>query len=214
MILCEKLSKKFGETFALRDLSFCAEGKIAVFGFNGAGKSTLSKIFAGILKPSSGKIEIFGMKPSESPELRRKIGLVTHNPMLYRELTVKENLEFYAKLYRVKDWRNVLESLRLSDKLNSRVSELSKGFVQRVAIARALLIKPKVLILDEALSGLDLESRREVLRMVKDFNGILVFSTHNFEDAQFCQTFIVLEKGKLAYFGESYEKALRALSAI
>ncbi|MDI9642423.1 MAG: ABC transporter ATP-binding protein [Archaeoglobaceae archaeon] len=212
MILCEGLSKRFGYNFALRDVSFRSEGKIAIFGFNGAGKSTLAKILAGVLKPSSGRVEIFGMEPRKSPGLRGEIGLVTHNPMLYRELTVKENLEFYAKLYRAKDWKSVVEDLKLSEKLGSRVLELSKGFIQRVAIARALLAKPRVLILDEALSGLDVESKEEVLRIIQNFNGTLVFSTHNFEDAKFCDNFLVLDRGKLSYFGENYEEALRVLS--
>ncbi|MEM2726947.1 MAG: ABC transporter ATP-binding protein [Archaeoglobaceae archaeon] len=212
MIICDKLSKRFGENFALRSVSFSAEGKIAVFGYNGAGKSTLAKILAGILKPTSGRLEIFGHNPNRSADLRRKIGVVTHNPMLYKELTVKENLEFFAKLYKVKNWERVVQSLNLEDKLNSRVSELSRGFTQRVAIARALLPKPKVLIFDEVLSGLDLESKEAVLSLMQEFSGILVFSTHNFEDAEFCDNFLVLDSGRLIYFGESYEKAIHSLS--
>lgn len=210
MINCEKLSKRFGENFALRDISFCAEGKIAVFGHNGAGKSTLAKILAGILKPTSGRVEIFGLEPAKSPELRRQIGVVTHNPMLYRELTVKENLDFYAKIYGAKDW-GIVRDLMLEKKLNSRVSDLSKGFIQRVAIARALLAKPKLLIFDEALSGLDAESCEVVLRILHEFDGTLIFSTHQFNDAEFCDLFIVLKSGRLIYFGESYEKAVRSL---
>lgn len=211
MILCDKLSKRFGENYALREISFSAEGKIAVFGFNGAGKSTLARILAGILKPTSGRVEIFGLEPSKSPELRRKIGIVSHNPMLYRELTVRENLEFYSRLYEIKDWEEMANLMGLKEKLRSRVSELSRGFIQRVAIARALLPKPKILILDEALSGLDAESREVALQLIQEFNGILVFFTHQFEDAEFCDNFLVLREGKLTYFGESYEKALRAL---
>ncbi|MCS7144539.1 MAG: ABC transporter ATP-binding protein [Archaeoglobaceae archaeon] len=212
MIVCDKLSKRFGEIFALRELTFSAEGKIAIFGFNGAGKSTLAKILAGIIKPSYGRVEIFGLDPVKNAELRRKIGIVTHNPMLYKELTVKENLEFFAKLYQAKDWKEVLQNLKLEEKLNSRISELSKGFAQRVAIARALLPKPKVLILDEALTGLDAESREVALSIMQEFNGILVFSTHQFEDAEFCDNFLVLDNGRLIYFGESYEKAINSLS--
>ncbi|MCQ4152768.1 MAG: ABC transporter ATP-binding protein [Archaeoglobi archaeon] len=212
MIVCQKLSKRFGENFALREISFSADGKIAVFGHNGAGKSTLVKILAGILKPSSGKVEIFGLEPRKSSNLRRRIGVVTHNPMLYRELTVRENLEFYSKIYQAGNW-GIVCSLGLREKLNFRISELSEGFVQRVAIARALMINPKLLILDEALSGLDAESREVVLRIMQEFDGILVFSTHQFEDAEFCDSFIVLERGRLVYFGESYEKAVRSLSA-
>ncbi len=212
MIVCEKLSKRFGENFALREVSFSAEGKIAVFGYNGAGKSTLAKILAGILKPTSGRVEVFGVEPSRDEEVRRVIGVVTHNPMLYRELTVKENLEFYSKIYNAKDWE-VVRKLKLEEKLNSRVSELSKGFIQRVAIARALIIKPKLLILDEALSGLDAESREVVHRIMQEFKGSIVYSTHNFEDAEFCNDFLVLENGRLKYFGESYERAVRSLSA-
>lgn len=212
MIKCEKLSKRFGENFALREISFNAEGKIAVFGYNGAGKSTLAKILAGILKPTFGRVEIFGLEPSKSPELRRKIGIVTHNPMLYRELTVKENLDFYAKIYGVRDWE-VVRDLMLEEKLNSRVSDLSKGFIQRVAVARALLAKPEILIFDEALSGLDAEISKVVLSILQEFDGTLIFSTHQFKTAEFCDVFLVLKSGRLIYFGESYEKAVLALSA-
>lgn len=212
MIICQNLSKKFGDNFALREISFSAEGKIGLFGYNGAGKSTLVKIIAGILKPTSGKIEIFGLEPSKSPELRRRIGVVTHNSMLYRELTVMENLKFYAKLYNSGDWRDVAKKLRLDEILNYRVSELSKGFTQRVAIARALICDPRILILDEAFSGLDIDSREILVRVIQEFNGLLVFSTHNFEDAEFCDNFLVLENGRLKYFGDSYEKAIESLS--
>ncbi|MCX8172362.1 MAG: ABC transporter ATP-binding protein [Archaeoglobaceae archaeon] len=214
MIVCEKVSKKFGEKFAIRDLSFTADGKIAVLGFNGAGKSTLAKIIAGILKPTSGKVKIFGLDPVKSPELRKKIGIVTHNPMLYRELTVRENLEFYAKVYQSGNWIEVVNRLKLEDVLNLRVSELSRGFVQRVAIARALIPRPRILIMDEVLSGLDLESRNATLNLMQEFNGILVFSTHNLHDVEFCDSFLVLENGEMVYFGNSYEKAIRSLSAV
>jgi len=212
LIVCENLSKRFGDSFALREITFSAEGKIAVFGYNGAGKSTLAKILAGILKPTSGKVKIFGLEPNKSPELRRKIGVVTHNPMLYKELTVKENLEFYAKLYGTGDF-GIVKTLKLEDKLDARVSDLSKGYIQRVAIARALLAKPKLLILDEALSGLDVESRELLLRLMSEFGGTLVFSTHHFEEAEFCDVFLVLKSGRLIYFGESYEEAIDSLSA-
>lgn len=214
MIICDKLSKRYGDIFALKELSFSAEGKIAVFGFNGAGKSTLAKILAGIIKPTSGRVEIFGLDPIKNPDLRRKIGIVTHNPMLYKDLTVKENLEFFAKLYQAEDWKEILHNLKIKEKLNSKVMELSRGFIQRVAIARAFLSKPKLLILDEALTGLDEESREIVLSIIQEFSGILVFSTHQFEDAEFCDNFLVLDNGKLIYFGESYEKAINSLSAL
>ncbi|MEM1578514.1 MAG: ABC transporter ATP-binding protein [Archaeoglobaceae archaeon] len=207
MIICEKISKRFGEKFALRNVTLEFNKSLAVLGFNGAGKSTLAKIIAGILKPNSGRITVFGRDPSKFVEIRRKIGIVTHNPMLYRELTVKENLKFFAKVYGVKNWDWVIDALGIEDKLNSMVSELSRGYLQRIAIARAFMIKPKLLILDEPFSALDVEGKEIVWKLLKNFDGLIFFSTHNFADVSFCEKFAVLEKGELIYFGENYDEA-------
>lgn len=207
MIICERVSKRFGKKSALRNITLEFNRSVAVLGYNGAGKSTLAKIIAGVLKPNSGKVTVFGREPSKCVETRRKIGIVTHNPMLYRELTVEENLRFFAKLYGIKNWNWVIDALGLEEKLSSMVSELSRGYLQRVSIARAFMIKPKLLILDEPFSALDVEGREITWNLLQNFDGIIFFSTHNFSEVRFCEKFAVLEKGELIYFGENYDEA-------
>lgn len=213
MIICEKVSKRFGEKFAVRDVSFRFDKSLAVLGYNGAGKSTLAKLIAGILKPSSGRIEVFGKDPYKCVEVRRKIGIVTHNPMLYRELTVEENLRFFANLFRIEEWDWILDELNLRDKSNKKVLELSRGYLQRVAIARAMISNPHLLILDEAFSSLDLEGREILRKMIRNFEGSILLSTHDLEEAKFCGKFLVLHNGEVAYFGESYDEAVGILRA-
>lgn len=211
MIVCENVSKRFGEIFALKNVSLSFEKSIAILGYNGAGKSTLAKILAGITKPTRGVVKVFGEDPFKNVEARKKIGIVTHNPMLYKELRVRENLDFFAKLHGIEKWGWVVDELKLKEKLNCKVFELSRGYVQRVAIAKALMIEPKLLILDEAFSSLDLEGREILWDRIRDFEGSIAISTHNLEEARFCEKFVVLEKGELVYFGESYDEAIKAL---
>ncbi len=214
MIRATNLCKNFGRIRAIDNLSFEAgREKIAVLGFNGAGKSTLVKLVAGILKPSSGKIEVFGKDPSSSPDVRARIGVASHNPMLYRELTVRENLEFYSRIYGCDaDLEDLAERLRFRKMLDRRVSELSRGFIQRVAFARAMLNSPEILILDEITAGLDTASREMILDVVSQHRGCTLFTTHILEEAEFCDVFMVLTSGRLSYMGESFEEALRTLS--
>lgn len=214
MIVCESVSKRFGDSFALRNVSMSFEKNIAVLGHNGAGKSTLAKILAGITKPSQGKVSVFGKDPSKDVSTRKKIGIVTHNPLLYKELSVEENLRFFAKLYGIKDWDWVVEELKLRDKLNRRVFELSRGYLQRVAIAKAFMIRPRLLILDEPFSALDLEGREILWAMIKEHEGSMVFSSHNLHDAKFCEKFAILEKGEIVYFGKDYDEAIKVLRGI
>ncbi|MEM1593243.1 MAG: ABC transporter ATP-binding protein [Archaeoglobaceae archaeon] len=211
MIICENVSKRFGETFALKDVSLSFEKSIAILGRNGAGKSTLAKILAGITKPTQGRVSVFGEDPFKNVDIRRKISIVTHNPMLYKELSVEENLRFFAKLYGIKDWEWVIHELKLEGKLNSKVFELSRGYLQRVAIAKALMLKPKLLILDEPFSSLDVEGKEILWAKIHEFKHSIVFSTHSLNEARFCENFAVLEKGELVYFGRDYDEALRAL---
>jgi len=213
LIICDCVSKRFGEKFAVRNVSFSFEKSLAVLGYNGAGKSTLAKLMAGILKPSSGKIEVFGKNPSKCVEIRRKIGIVTHNPMLYKDLTVEENLHFFSRLFGLEKWDWVLDELELREKSKKKVSELSRGYLQRVAIARAIMAHPSFLILDEAFSSLDVEGRRILENIIKSFEGPIFLSTHNLEEAKLCKNFLVLDKGEVVYFGESYNDAIKFLRA-
>jgi len=156
------LTKRFGHRLVLRgvDLSVAPGERVAIFGPNGAGKSTLVRILATVLSPTSGHVEVGGIDPRDEPlEARRRIGVISHHPYLYEDLTGRENLRFYARMYDVPhpDERIDLLAVRLglSTRLDDRVGTYSHGMQQRLAMARAVLHDPEVLMLDEPEAGLD-----------------------------------------------------------
>ena len=153
MIHARELSKRFGEKRALDavDLELDRGGFLVVTGPNGAGKTTLLRLCAGLLVPSGGTIEV-GVDRSE-------IGLLAHEPLVYRELTPLENLDLYGRLYRISERREragmLLERFGLWDVRHERVSAFSRGMTQRLALCRSLLHEPQLLLLDEPYAGLD-----------------------------------------------------------
>jgi heme exporter protein A len=131
---------------------------LVVFGPNGAGKSTLLRILATLLRPHAGSLSVLGRSlPREAWGVRGQIGLLGHEPMLYRELSARENLRFHARLHGVSEDRveELLELLSMSHRAREPVRALSRGMVQRVAIARAVLHDPELLLLDEPYANLD-----------------------------------------------------------
>jgi heme exporter protein A len=156
----EGLARHYGEREALRDVSLTLqEGRtLVVFGPNGAGKTTLLRVLATLLRPHAGEIRVLGSSvPEEAWAVRGRIGLLGHEPLLYRELTARENLRFHARLHGVADERveEVLAAVVLSKRANEPVRTLSRGMVQRVAVARAILHEPELLLLDEPHANLD-----------------------------------------------------------
>ena len=156
------LGKAFGRREVLCDVSFSVPcgGFLALFGPNGAGKTTTLRLVATLLRPSSGSITVAGRDPRHDPVgARRSIGFLSHDPLLYRDLTAQENLRFYADMYGVAEPQRRIDELLARVELGHRrhdvVATLSKGMVQRLAIARALLHRPAVLLLDEPHAGLD-----------------------------------------------------------
>ena len=135
-----------------------AGATLAVLGRNGAGKSTLLRILATLLRPHGGEVELLGEAlPRRAFAVRGKLGLLAHDPLLYRDLTARENLRYHAQLHRVDPARvdEVLEAVRMEKRADDPVRSLSQGMVQRVAIARAVLHRPAVLLLDEPRANLD-----------------------------------------------------------
>ena len=182
------LHRVFGRQRAVDGVSFTLrEGEaLAVFGPNGAGKTTLLRLLAGLLRPSTGEALIGEMRVAGSAAARARIGVISHESMLYHALTVRENVELAARLYGVRDptgaARRALEKLRVAERASSQIRALSRGQKQRVSIARVLVHEPQVLLLDEPFTGLDdagAAALGEVLRAIRRSGAALVLVTHN-----------------------------------
>jgi heme exporter protein A len=154
------LVRYFGERTALRGVSLRlgAGATLAVLGRNGAGKSTLLRILASLLRPHSGDVEVLGEPiPKRAYAVRGRVGFLAHEPLLYRDLTGRENLEYHARLHGVNGERvdEVLEAVAMERRAEEPVRQLSRGMVQRLAICRAVLHRPELLLLDEPRANLD-----------------------------------------------------------
>jgi len=156
----ERVERRFGERVALAGVSVSvpAGATLAVLGGNGAGKTTLLRVLAGLLRPHGGRARVLGAAlPDERWQLPARVGYVGHEPLLYRELSGRENLRYHADLHGVPHSRitTVLAELGIADRADEPVRDLSKGLVQRLAIARAVLHEPALLLLDEPRANLD-----------------------------------------------------------
>lgn len=199
-----EVTKKYGNLRALNSVSTkIYEGEyVALLGHNGAGKTTLLKILATHSSPSSGTVSIFGINAFKAAdEIRRRIGFVAHESFLYDELTVEENLRFYAKLFSV-DWKkssDLVEFLKLRNRSKTRVKHLSHGLRKRADIVRALIHNPDLILMDELFSGLDSETCSLLVDHFKNQKGktILVSSHSKYWAKQLATRGIILKKGKI-----------------
>jgi heme exporter protein A len=200
------LHRFFGRQHAVDDVSFSLrDGEaLAVFGPNGAGKTTLLRLLAGLLKANAGEALVDGLRVAGSATTRARIGIISHESMLYHALTVRENVELAARLYGVPDPGGAavraLEQLRIADRAPSPVRLLSRGLRQRVSIARALVHEPQVMLLDEPFTGLDdagAAALGEALRAVRTAGAALVLVTHNIaEGLSLATRAAVMHRGK------------------
>jgi heme exporter protein A len=154
------LTRHFGERTALRDVSVRvpASATLAVLGHNGAGKSTLLRILATLLRAQEGEVKVFGEPlPRRAFAVRGRLGLLAHEPLLYRDLSGRENLSYHARLHGVAPERveEVLEAVGMDRRADEPVRLLSRGMVQRLAVCRTVLHRPELLLLDEPRANLD-----------------------------------------------------------
>jgi len=213
-IVIKNLTKKFGDTVAIDDLSLTVEpGKITgLIGSDGSGKTALLRLIIGLMKPDSGSISVFGINPSENKdELTPLIGYMPQKFGLYEDLSVLENLTLYADLKGVPhDFTEMLKFTTLEPFQNRMAGKLSGGMKQKLGLACALLGSPKFLVLDEPSVGVDPISRRDLMRMVRQLitpETTIIWSTAYLDEAHSFDTAVVLDKGKVIYQGAPHDLA-------
>jgi heme exporter protein A len=202
------LSRHFGERAVLRDVSLTlsAGQTLAVLGRNGAGKSTLLRILATLLRPHAGRVKLFGEElPRQGWKVRGRLGLLGHEPLLYRDLSGRENLVYQARLHRVAMPRidEVLTAVGMRERAEDPVRALSRGMVQRLAVARAVLHRPQLLLLDEPRSNLDPAAAELVEPLIGGGAGLTRVLTSHDPQAALAEADLVLalSAGRTAYLG-------------
>ncbi|MDW7981329.1 MAG: heme ABC exporter ATP-binding protein CcmA [Thermomicrobium sp.] len=224
ILVVDRVTKRFAWKTVLAELSLTvASGEcLVIIGPNGAGKTTLLRILVGLTRPSSGTVTWFGCRLTpEETSIRARLGVLMHRTMLDPELTVAENLEYYARLYGLRERREritwLARELAIDDRLGDRVRFLSRGLQQRAALARALLHEPPVLLLDEPDSGLDTESRERLMVLIerhRQRGGTVLMTTHAYDFAARVATQVIyLERGRVVWTTRSAEEVRQRLEA-
>ena len=209
MITVKKLVKRFGLKAVLRGLDFEVQpGEfVALLGPNGAGKTTFLRVLASLSRPSLGEVQVAGYRlPHEAAQVRARLGVVSHLPLLYGDLTAEENLRFYARIYNIEDAESriteVLEMVGLENRRRDLVRTFSRGMQQRLAIGRAVLHDPDVILFDEPYTGLDQDASSmldDVLKTVAVQGRTVVMTSHDLARAEELATrFDVLSRGVIA----------------
>jgi heme exporter protein A len=203
------LSRWFGERAALHDVTLTVPvgTTLAVLGRNGAGKSTLLRILAALLRPHAGEAKVFGESlPRDAYKVRARIGLLAHEPLLYRELSARENLEYHARLHRVPVARvgEVLEMVQMDRRADEPVRTYSRGMVQRIAVARAVLHDPPLLLLDEPRANLDPAASALIEPLIGRPSGRTRVLTSHDPRAALAEAdqVLALKNGRVAYSGD------------
>ena len=214
MITIDNLSHRYGRNWALSGLTLQipAGQRLSIFGPNGAGKTTLLHILATLITPSSGDVIISGLSLHDNPiAIRRQVGLIAHNPLLYPQLNALENLNFFGLLHGIADCNqkaeHLLERVGMWEQRHERIHRLSQGQAQRVAIARSLIHDPTLLLMDEPYSGLDLHAaiRLDTLLIeLAEAGHTIVMTTHNIDRGiEISDRFAILVAGRFLYHAES-----------
>lgn len=207
VIEAEALTKRFGDFIAVNKISFSVE-KGEIFGFlgaNGAGKTTAMRMLCGLSIPSAGKAAVAGFDVYRQTEsIKQNIGYMSQKFSLYEDLTVKENIRFYAGIYGMnrasakEKMNSLLEQLKMSNEENSLVKSLPLGWKQKLAFSVAIMHQPKIVFLDEPTGGVDPVTRREFWNLIYDAaeKGITVFvTTHYMDEAEYCNRVSIMVDG-------------------
>jgi heme exporter protein A len=207
-----ELSRVFGARSALDKVTFDLPSGafLSIFGPNGAGKTTLVKVLTTLTSPSKGSARVCGLDVVEDAvELRERIGLISHNPLLYPDLSAEENLLFFSEMYGVEDpearVRELLVSVELDHRRLDLVRTFSRGMLQRLSIARALLHRPEVLFLDEPYSGLDPHAADILDNLIAQVRAdhTFVMISHDLQKGlELCSHALILAKGRVVMLEE------------
>ncbi len=216
IITVQNLTKVFGgKTVAVNDISFSVD-KNTIFGLigpNGSGKTTIQRMLTTILQPTSGTIKYknHDLGNGDINDIRRIIGYVPQGESLYGDLTIGENLDIFSRAYGLSDKKRqqrfdeLLEKLKLKDRKNDLVKNLSGGLIKRVSIAVSLVHEPEVLFFDEITNGLDSTTRIHIWQLLKDLKktSTIIFTTHYLDEAEnLCDKIAIMFEGKILELDE------------
>lgn len=213
-VSAEKLTKKFGEFIAVNNISFKVyKGEIYDFlGANGAGKTTTIRMLCGLLKPSEGEAFVGGISINKNPEkVKERIGYMSQKFSLYTNLTVDENIEFYAGIYGLKKEEIKINSEKIKEKIEIKeyekilVSDLPTGIKQRVALACAIIHNPEIVFLDEPTAGVDAVLRKRFWEIIEELaaSGKTVFvTTHYMDEVEHCTKIALMNEGRIVAEGK------------
>lgn len=209
VISVDKLTKRFGDFTAVDQISFDVK-KGEIFGFlgaNGAGKTTAMRMLCGLSKPTAGKATVAGYDVfTQTENIKKNIGYMSQKFSLYEDLTIKENIRFYAGIYGMTDafirekTSALLGQLHLADEANKLVSSLPLGWKQKLAFSVAIFHEPGIVFLDEPTGGVDPVTRREFWNMIYQAadRGITIFvTTHYMDEAEYCHRISIMVDGKI-----------------
>jgi ABC-2 type transport system ATP-binding protein len=223
VIIVKELKKFFGEVKAVNGISFTVhQGEVfGLLGPNGAGKTTTIKLLLGLIEPNEGEMSVFGMNPErEEVEIKRRIGYVSEEPLIFKSLTPKDLFNFIASIRSLDEAnttelaKEYMENLEADEYYDQLIATLSHGNKQKLQIIAAILHQPDLLILDEPLAGLDAKSVRvvkSILELHTQNGGSVLFSTHIMEIAQeLCDRIGIIHKGKMVGIGTLEELRQKA----
>ena len=207
-----KINKQIKDKIILKDISFTLEkGEIlGLLGPNGAGKTSMMKIISGLSRANSGKLDILGIDADkERAKIKSQLGFVMQDNNMEREFSVKEALLYYARLYKVKNYKyevkRIISQFEMNTWQDRKIEKLSGGMARKAMIARALLVKPKILLLDEPSVGLDPDVRYDIwqVKKLKNMGISVIITTHYMEEAEYlCDKIAILKQGRLLAIDE------------